>query len=125
MLCHSTHEEIFKRNSSGPYQQDEEHEEHVAQEENGSQDPVGVFDFVEVKVSKNGSKEGEDGVDESPEVANLQWYFSVLDSCLKPGSSQKNSTFLNFMLEKSVFPGIFLQNSGIKTIMNAYISLRK
>lgn len=76
--------------SFGPYQQNEEHEEHVAQEENRSQDSVGVFDFVEVKVSQDGSKESEDGVYETPEVTNLQWHFPVLDSCcLKPGSSQK------------------------------------
>lgn len=47
----------FKNNFQGwPYQQDEEHKEHVTQEEYGSQNSVGVFNFVEVEVSQDGTE---------------------------------------------------------------------
>ena len=52
-------------------EQHEEHEEDIGQEEDGSHQPVGLLQGVEVKVSKDGSKQGEDGVREAAVVLHL------------------------------------------------------
>ena len=52
-------------------EQDEEHKEDVGQEEDWSHQPVGLLQGVEVEVSKDGSKQGEDGVGEAAVVLNL------------------------------------------------------
>jgi hypothetical protein len=40
-------------------EQDEEDEEHVADEEGGSKNTVGIFDLVEVKVTEDDTEESE------------------------------------------------------------------
>ena len=54
------------------YQQDEEDKEHVRQEEDGSQDSVGLLDLVEVEISQDGTEQGEDGVGGGAEVFDLE-----------------------------------------------------
>ena len=54
------------------YQQNEEDEEHVREEEDGSQDSVGRLDLVEVEIAENCPQEGENGVGERAEVFHLE-----------------------------------------------------
>lgn len=66
---------------SQPYQQHEEDKEHIGQEEDGSQDPVGLLNLVEVEISQNGPEQCEDGVGEGAEVLDLGSEQQVAQLC--------------------------------------------
>ena len=54
-----------------PYQENEEDEEDVGEEEDGSEDAVGLLDLVEVEVPEDRPQQREDGVGERGKVLDL------------------------------------------------------
>lgn len=65
-------------NNKPSYQQDEEYKEDIAEEEDGSKDPVGCFYLMEVEVTQDGTQQSEHSINEAVEVPHLRSQLQVV-----------------------------------------------